>query len=209
LEYIKAKEDECLAATEDAKGLVEWNNMVINLFESAPVVVNIEDIVDELANICGIEKERLSIKLNVDVQCPLYNDKFEATRGRYIVLMSWLRNGIQKSSDGKFGTIEVEVYNGDNRILSFLIPLNVKEIQKDGKKMYEHIQIVETTSTNGNDDCYKYDIDDYRNLITKYTIKELMCEKELSYFPTPVKEAVLNIVERENYNVNEDGMSVK
>ena len=65
LEYIKAKEEECFAETKDAKDWVEWNNKVINLFGGTPVVVDLEDIIDELANIIGVEKGNMDVKLNV------------------------------------------------------------------------------------------------------------------------------------------------
>lgn len=208
--FIEEKETECLEATRAPRDLIEWNEMVVNMFNNTRISVSLKDILDEIANITGQDREKFSVNVDVDT---LGNYK-KMTKSRWLTWLFEMKNKPRTECVDRDMSITINL--DDKELANFIVPFDFKAIQNDGRRMYEHLDFVkfeedEKDYVKDMDFC-KAVIVDKENIMVDYTIKQLMSSLKCSgtpWIPGIVLQAILNINDREcgrEVEMNEEQM---
>jgi len=195
--FIEEKEKECTEATRAPRDLIEWNDMVINMFKNTQISVSLKEVLDEIANIIDKDRKRLT----VDVEASALSQLF-MTKGNWLAWVFNIRD--ENRADFRNGDMIVTINLDGEEIAKFIVPFSPKAVQNDGRHMYGHLDFVELKE---GDPCYSKDkklckavITDKENIMLNYTIRQLLAAQggnSNPWIPGVVLQAILNINDRE------------
>lgn len=177
-----------------AKDHADWNKMVIAMIGGRQCQYTLGEILDELANIVGTDRGNIKASLTIEPN----GDKRRSSRELKmdLDLLKILKN---MNGDHSLGDMVISVFLKGKEWFKFIRPCNLGDVQKDGSSLADHIRVVDSKKKSYyGEPMGKYVIDDCNNVVMSYTIQELAHEERANnYVPGYIKQAILNINDRE------------
>ncbi|MBE5736315.1 MAG: hypothetical protein E7356_03035 [Clostridiales bacterium] len=198
------------ARTEDelrkAKDHADWNKMVIAMVGGRQCLYTLGEILDEIANIVGTDRGNIRASITIEPS----GDKRRSSRELNIDLD--LVKILEKiNGDYPLGDMVISLYLNGKEWFKFVRPCRLGDVQKDGSSLADHIRVEDSKKKSYyGEPMGKYVIDDCNNVVMSYTIQELAHEERANnYVPGYIKQAILNINDRECGKVVDTADSAK
>ncbi|MBE5736320.1 MAG: hypothetical protein E7356_03060 [Clostridiales bacterium] len=193
---IKSRYEIFLEETKKYNEVVENEKKELDSLGNEVVRVNVAEVIQELANICGIEKKELKVKFLISG----YNPNF----GIYHNTLKDCTAGMQQiKRGGDCGFVSVYVRWGERTLCTSSFPLNGNDIQSNGKELKKNVVIKEE-----DDSTYSIAFKNESIVIAKHEFGAIMgisdrfkCCVSRSWF-----DAVLGVLEKQSEHAQENVM---